>query len=510
MIDVSNLAVKEKNQLRTLLTPKITKYIPHVPTTKQTAFLLLDCREAFYGGAAGGGKSDSLLMCGLQYVDVKGYSGIIFRKTYADLVKPGALIDRAKEWLTPHKEVKWNEKEKKFEFYTDASRKELVSILQFGYLENINDKYNYQGGEYQFIGFDELTHIDAASYEYMFSRLRRLKSVDIPLRVRSASNPPDNDNGLWVKKRFIDEGREKGRIFISAKLDDNPYLDKEEYEKSLEELDPVTRARLRDGDWEVVRKGNMFKREWFQAVTELPQYRKRCRWWDMAATDVNAAARKNKSSDPDYTVGFLLSEYKGVYYIEDIIRERLSPEGTQKLQEDTARIDGRATIIREEQEPGSSGITLCEIKKNTIFKGYSYEAIKSTGNKTSRAAAASAAAERGQIKFLAGCRHIEDFFNEMESFPDSIHDDMVDGLSGAFTSLCSYNSPGIILNSYGSNYNNNYVDAYDLTGQNTGANYFNSYGNYGINTAEPDVYSYWTNLGSDRDNGRGYFNVVGL
>jgi predicted phage terminase large subunit-like protein len=435
-MDLQQIRHSDLITLQKLLTPKTTKYIPHVPTPKQSAFLLLNCKEAFYGGAAGGGKSDALLMCGLQYVDVKGYSGIIFRKTYADLVKPGALIDRAKEWLLPFPEVRWNEKEKKFEFYTDATRKELVSILQFGYLENANDKYNYQGGEYQFIGFDELTHIDAASYRYMFSRLRRLKGTAVPLRVRGASNPPDDDNGIWVKNRFIDDGPAKGRVFIPAGLDDNPYLDVDEYEKSLNELDPVTRARLRDGNWEIVRKGNMFKRSWFQGVTELPMYRRRCRWWDMAASDENKAKKRNKSGDPDYTVGFLLSEYNGTFYIEDIIRERLSPEGTQSLQESTAHADGFDTLVREEQEPGSSGITLCDIKARTIFLGYNYEAIKATGDKATRAAAVSAAAERGQIKYLIGCRNIEAFFNEAESFPGGIHDDMVDGLSGSFTTLC--------------------------------------------------------------------------
>lgn len=435
-MDLGAIKHSDLTTLQQLLTPKTTKYIPHVPTPKQSAFLLLNCKEAFYGGAAGGGKSDALLMGGLQYVDVKGYSGIIFRKTYADLVKPGALIDRAKDWLLKYPEVRWNEKEKKFEFYKDASKKELISILQFGYLENANDKYNYQGGEYQFIGFDELTHIDEASYRYMFSRLRRLKGTEVPLRVRGASNPPDNDNGIWVKNRFIDEGPAKGRVFIPAGLDDNPYLDVEEYEKSLEELDPVTRARLRDGNWEIVRKGNMFKRFWFQGVTELPPYRRRCRWWDMAATDENKAKKRNKSGDPDYTVGFLLSEYNGTFYIEDIIRERLSPEGTQSLQESTAKADGFDTLVREEQEPGSSGITLCDIKARTIFLGYAYEAVKATGDKATRAAAASAAAERGQIKYLIGCRNIEAFFNEAESFPGGIHDDMIDGLSGAFTTLC--------------------------------------------------------------------------
>ena len=428
--------------LSKMLTPKLTKYIPHVPTPKQSAFMLLDNKEAFYGGAAGGGKSDCLLMCGLQYVDVKGYAGIIFRKTYADLVKPGALIDRAKEWLMPYVasgEVRWVEKDKKFEFLQKYGTKtDVVSILQFGYLESDNDRFNYQGGEYQFVGFDELTHMTLICYQYMFSRLRKLKGVDIPLRIRGASNPPDTDAGQWVYNRFVNpETKRPGAVFISAGLDDNPYLDKESYVESLSELDPVTRARLKDGLWTVKRKGNMFKRTWFQGVTELPAYRRRCRWWDMAATDENKAKKKNKSGDPDYTVGFLLSEYNGTFYIEDIIRERLSPEGTQSLQESTAHADGFDTLVREEQEPGSSGITLCDIKARTIFLGYAYEAVKATGDKATRAAAASAAAERGQIKYLIGCRNIEAFFNEAESFPGGIHDDMIDGLSGAFTTLCT-------------------------------------------------------------------------
>ena len=444
-MDLQQIKHSDLVALQKLLTPKMSKYVPHTPTAKQTAFLLLDNKEAFYGGAAGGGKSDALLMGGLQYTDVKGYAGIIFRKTYADLVKPGALIDRAKEWLLPHSPaVKWNEKDKKFEFMSIyGPHKETISILQFGYLENANDRFNYQGGEYQFIGFDELTHIDATSYRYMFSRLRRIKGVPIPLRVRGASNPPDDDSGLWVKKRFIDEGPAMGRVFIPAGLDDNPYLDTKEYEKSLEELDPVTRARLRDGNWEIVRKGNMFKRSWFQGVDELPPYRRKCRWWDMAATDEDKSKRKNKSNDPDFTAGVLLSEYNGIYYIEDIIRERLSSEKTQTLQEATAIADGYSVLVREEQEPGSSGITLCDIKSRTIFKGYNYQAIKSSGDKATRASAASAAAERGQIKYLRGCRNLEAFFGEAESFPGGIHDDMVDSFSGAFTTLCVPISPGV-------------------------------------------------------------------
>ncbi|MFI3171095.1 MAG: phage terminase large subunit [Eubacteriales bacterium] len=441
-VNLTGLTTSDQSLLKKLLTPKMTKYIIHTPTPKQAAFMLLDCKEAFYGGAAGGGKSDALLMCALQYVDVPGYSAIIFRKSYADLTKPGALMDRAKAWLLPFKNVRWEEKDKKFTFYQEGSKIPL-STLQFGYLETANDRYHYQGGEYQFVGFDELTHISKTNYEYLFSRLRRIKGMEVPLRVRGASNPPDEDGGEWVRQRFVEEGPEKGRIFIPAGLDDNPFLDKEEYESSLAELDPVTRARLREGDWSVVRKGNMFKRGMFELVEVLPPNRRTVRWWDMAATDEEKAKKKNRSNEPDYTASMKVSESNGIYYIEDIIRERKSPENTEKLQHSTAISDGYRVAIVEEQEPGSSGIAIISSKSRSIFKGYNYRGLASSGSKTDRASLASAAAGNGNIKIYRGVRNLDAFFNEAESFPGGNHDDMVDCLSGAIMMLGMTSSPGI-------------------------------------------------------------------
>jgi predicted phage terminase large subunit-like protein len=440
-IRLDQLSNLELAALRKILTPRMTKYIPHIPTAKQAAFLLLDCEEAFYGGSAGGGKSDALLMGALQYVDIPGYSAILFRKTYADLTKPGALMDRAKEWLLPHKEVRWDEKDKKFTFFLEGTKIPL-STIQFGYLENLNDKYNYQGGEYQFIGFDELTHIALASYIYMFSRLRRLKGSTVPLRVRGASNPPDDGGGEWVRDRFIIEGPQVGRVFIPAGLDDNPYLDKVAYEKTLNNLDPVTRARLREGDWSIIRKGNMFKRGWFEVVDVAPAYRKTIRWWDMAATDEEKAKRKNKSGEPDYTASLKVSEANGIYYIEDIIRVRKDPAGTDALQHSTAVHDGFSVPIYEEQEPGSSGLSVISSKSRGILKGYAYTGIPSSGSKVDRASIASAAASNGNIKILRGCRNLDVFYDELESFPGGIHDDMVDCLSGCVSQLGSVSIPG--------------------------------------------------------------------
>src|SRR5204863_6819193 len=110
------------------------------------------------------------------------------------------------------------------------------------------DVYRYQSAEFQFVGFDELTQFTEYQYTYLFSRLRRLRSMDIPIRMRSASNPGGIGH-QWVKKRFITE-RGSEAIFIPATLHDaEPYLDTSEYRDSLPKLPEELRKQLLDGDW---------------------------------------------------------------------------------------------------------------------------------------------------------------------------------------------------------------------------------------------------------------------
>jgi predicted phage terminase large subunit-like protein len=226
------------------------KYCIHKPTRKQTEFLLRQELEVLYGGAAAGGKSDALLMAALQYAWVPGYAALILRRTYADLALSGAIMDRSLQWLSGS-DAHWDASGHKWTFPSGAT-------LTFGYLESERDKYRYQSAEFQFIGFDELTQFTETQYSYLFSRLRRLKDVDVPLRMRSASNPGGVGHE-WVKNRFkIDTGGDSSRPFIGAKLDDNPHVDQEAYEEALSKLDYVTREQLRRGDWTITHSGGIF------------------------------------------------------------------------------------------------------------------------------------------------------------------------------------------------------------------------------------------------------------
>jgi hypothetical protein len=217
----------------------------------QAAFLALPCMEALYGGAAGGGKSDALLRAVAQYVDVPGYKAIIFRKTFSQLSQAGGLIDRSKEWWTG--KALWNETKHRWTFPSGA-------LVEFGHLQHENDRFNYQGSEFDFIGFDELTHFSEVEYRYLFSRLRQSADSPVPPRMRAASNPGGKGH-RWVRRRFIlkqpaddDPGDtpEKcaARIFIPAKVGDNPGINRGAYEAALQQLDPQEQEQLLDGNWE--------------------------------------------------------------------------------------------------------------------------------------------------------------------------------------------------------------------------------------------------------------------
>lgn len=243
-----------------LLASKIcdNQFIPHKPFRQQAHFLTNTNEECFYGGQAGGGKSDALLMAGLMYVDYEDYNGLILRRTLDDLEMPNAILDRAKQWLLPFEDkgyLQYKDIKKKFTFHSGAT-------LTFRYLAHNNDLMKYQGAELQFIGFDELTQFPENQYLYLHSRLRKTEDNPIPLRMRGASNPGGVGHE-WVKKRFVDS---KSKLpFISSAYTDNKYLNHEEYSNQLDKLDELTRQQLKFGNWDaMVTSGLLMNRQQFQ------------------------------------------------------------------------------------------------------------------------------------------------------------------------------------------------------------------------------------------------------
>lgn len=174
--------------------------------------------------------------------------------------------------------------------------------------------------------------------------------------------------------------------------------------------------------------GTLFQREWFRIVGDWPKEARLVRFWDQAATP------EAPGTDPDWTVGLLLGEWRGQYWIIDVQRCRLSPKQVEDRILQTAHLDGKTVTIAMEQEPGSSGKTVIEDYQRRVLKGFVVRGQRSTGPKTARATPPASAAEAGNI-FLVDGTWNSPFLAVLEQFPFGTHDDDVDALSGAFEAL---------------------------------------------------------------------------
>lgn len=133
------------------------------PQPKQRVFMGRGEYEGLYGGAAGGGKSEALVLEALRQVQIPHYKGLILRKTYPEL---GELIDKSLGYYPrAFPGAKYNTSAHTWTFPSGAR-------VIFGSMQHTKDRTKYQGRAFDFIGFDELTHFTWDEYSYLFSRNR--------------------------------------------------------------------------------------------------------------------------------------------------------------------------------------------------------------------------------------------------------------------------------------------------------------------------------------------------
>ena len=240
----------------------------------------MDCPadELFFGGAAGGGKSELLLGCALT----RHKKSIIFRREFTQLTGADGLIQRSRDLLADR--AKYNGWEHVWRSIPGGR------MLEFGAVQREVDVVKYKGRAHDFKGFDEVTEFTESQYRFL-SGWARTTDPRQRVRIIATGNPPTTAEGEWVIRYWRawldaqypypaqpgelrwyarvdneDQERENGepfvwkgetitpksRTFIPALLRDNPHLSHDgRYEAVLQNLPEPLRSQLLFGDFTV-------------------------------------------------------------------------------------------------------------------------------------------------------------------------------------------------------------------------------------------------------------------
>jgi hypothetical protein len=260
---------------------KVPIWVPNVGP--QTVAYESAVDEIFYGGQAGGGKTD--LSLGLAITQHR--RSIIFRRNFNQLTGADGIIQRSKDILGDVKGAK-------FVGSPTPLWRELPGdrMLEFGAVDREDDVSKYKGRPHDLKVFDEVSEF--TEYQYLFlAGWLRTRFPGQRLRIIATGNPPTSPEGYWVLRRWgawldpthpmfptlpgtalwyarldgkdtlVESGEPfafesntgkteliipRSRTFIRASLSDNPYITPE-YVAQLQALPEPLRSQLLYGDF---------------------------------------------------------------------------------------------------------------------------------------------------------------------------------------------------------------------------------------------------------------------
>lgn len=340
-----------------------------------------------YGGAAGGGKTWSLLFEPLRHVRNSEFGAVIFRRTYPEVTNLGGPWDESMRLYPRWKGVTPRVGELSWTFPSGAR-------VEFGHLQHEDTCHRWHGSQIPLIEFDELTSFTEYQFTYLMSRSR--STCGVKPYIRATCNPDasswvadwiswwinpdtgypipersgvvrwfcrDGDHLLWADvpdaSRWSDKNGDwfdrparaipKSFTFIPARLEDNPALMKADpgYLANLMALPEVEKERLYGGNWKIVRTEGEWPPEYFFGDI----------WFDYWPTaDVVA---RSMGVDPSKSRDSKHGDYRA------IVEMALTADGTLWVDADLARTPAEQVAIDvvERQRRFKADVVVIEVNQ---------------------------------------------------------------------------------------------------------------------------------------------------
>ena len=438
---------------------------------------------------AGGGKSYSLVLDPLKYIDCPKFKAVIVRKTMRqiDLELWPLAVDMYMPFLIYHSgpnkgkfkgKAKIGIKDHKITFPSGAT-------VIFSYLDDSSVVELYQGVAITAFYGDELTHYSEYAINYIRTRLR--STGKYKAFFRASLNPDPNHFVLKYLRRYIGDdgfaikeysGRmsyfifDKGQVvtswsydelkeqypdknpqsytFIPSSLEDNKYLG-QEYAEALAANDTANYEILAKGNWYYRPPSNGFwTRDTLKVVDKEPLGCSYYRCYDKASSRVAEDGGDSKQKDPDYTASLMGAKDKegNIYILGNYIRDgegnqlgryRENPGPRDQLIERQAMLDGCDVVQYLPQDPAAAGkVEYQESAKKLQKLGIIVKPDPNPSNKSkkTRFLPFCSACYNGQIYFVKNTFD-PDFWDylllELENFDGNknsgYHDDLADCIS---------------------------------------------------------------------------------
>lgn len=451
----------------------------------QAAFLSTWADIGVYGGARGAGKTFSLLMDPLRFINLPGFNATIFRRTSPEIRLAGGLWSESRR-LYRQCDGEPNQTRLDWSFPSGAT-------IAFAGIEHDNDLDKWLGAQIGMIGFDQIELFTWEQFTGMLACNRT--ECGIKGYVRATCNPdPDHwlrtfmawwideisgeaiaehsgvvryfaisgDTAVWAEtqsrhrsedshcrreaqaelsERLGDNVGVLSFTFIPGRVEDNQILLSKDptYLTKLKSLPRVKRERFWNGNWNVRESaGDWFQADWFEVVDAAPGFVDCIRYWDRAATDAKTAKVTGS-----WTAGVKIGKTPtGLYYVVDVDRFQGSPLEVATRIKNIASQDGPHVRVGIEQDPGQAGVAEAQGHVRGLA-GFNAKVNTVRERKGVRAKPFSAQCEAGNVKVLRGAWNLP-YLKELQNFDGTPNcmADQVDASSGAFLMLTAAKEAG--------------------------------------------------------------------